>query len=73
MDKILARMNIKLKKVLAVTLSASMLAGMPVYVNAAEGSEGTGSSSGSSINESLVAGMSRDDTYANYFNSHSDA
>ena len=73
MDKILARMNIKLKKVLSVILAASMLAGMPVNVNAAEDSEGSDSSSGSSINESLVAGMSRDDTYANYFNSHSDA
>lgn len=65
-------MNIKLKKALAAVLSASMLAGMPVYVNAAED---TGNKEGtdSSINESLVAGMNREDTYASYFNRHSDA
>ena len=68
----MARMNIRLKKVLAITLSASMLAGMPVYVGAAEESGGT-EGSGSSINESLVTGMNRDDTYASYFDRHSDA
>lgn len=68
----MARMNIMLKKMLAVTVSAGMLAGMPVYVSADEPSERSGSS-GSSINESLVAGMSREDTYASYINSHSDA
>lgn len=68
----MARMNIKLKKLLTVTLSVSMLASMPVYVNAA-GDTKEAESSDSTINESLVAGMNREDTYASYFNKHSDA
>lgn len=73
MDKTLARMNIKLKKLLAVTLSASMLATMPVYISAETDDSSQSDGSGSSINESIVSGISREDTYASYIGKHAAA
>lgn len=72
MDKILASINIKLKKMLAITVAASMLMGMSAYVEADADTNGDEDEK-SSINESLVAGVNRGDTYASYFNSHADA
>lgn len=63
----MASLNIKLKKLLALTLAASMLSGNVVF---AETGEDSSESGGSSINQSLVAGLSREDTYASYLNSH---
>jgi len=71
-DKILASINIKLKKMLAITVAASMLMGMSAYVEADADTNGDEDEK-SSINESLVAGVNRGDTYASYFNSHADA
>ena len=72
----MARLNIKLKKAAAVITASALLLGItPVYAEtggstAAPASAGDG---GSSLNESLVAGVSRSDTYAGYLNSHADA
>lgn len=69
----MASLNIKLKKTLAVLTAASLLLGTaPVH---AEGSEASGNAAdgGSSLNESLVVGVSRSDTYSSYINSHADA
>lgn len=68
----MASINIKLKKMLAITVAASMLMGMSAYVEADADTNGDEDEK-SSINESLVAGVNRGDTYASYFNSHADA
>ncbi len=68
----MASMNIKLKKALSIVVAASLLTGNSVFVKA-ENSEGSGDRQDSSINESLVSGITRDDTYASYFNKHTDA
>lgn len=69
-------MKNKLKKVLAAATAASMLCGMNVYAETGDsGSDSTpaADNGGSSLNESLVAGVSRSDTYSSYVNSHADA
>ncbi len=69
----MASLNIKLKKSLAVLLAASMITGIPQFpVFAADDGTDTEQEE-SSINQDLVVGVNRDDTYANYLNSHSDA
>lgn len=72
----MASLNIKLKKALACVTAASMLCGMPIYAEGG-GSSGTATDTsdngGSTLNESLVAGVSRSDTYSSYINSHADA
>lgn len=65
----MASLNIKLKKLLALTLAASMLNGNAVFAEGS-GGEGDSESGGSSINQTLVAGLSREDTYASYLSRH---
>ncbi len=68
----MARMNIKLKKALAVLTAAGMTISMqPVFAEG--GGDQSGQQQDSTINESLVAGVSREDTYAGYLNEHADA
>ena len=68
----MARMNIKLKKALAVLTAAGMTISMqPVFAEG--GGDQSGQQQDSTINESLVAGVSREDTYAGYLNDHADA
>ena len=70
----MASLNIKLKKVLACVTAASMLCGMPVYAEGgSDNSSSDTSNGGSTLNESLIAGVSRSDTYSSYINSHADA
>ena len=66
----MASLNIRLKKSLSVLLAATMLVGTPVTVSAE--TDG-GEKEESSINQSLVVGVNRDDTYANYLGRHQDA
>ncbi len=75
MDIILASMNNKLKKTLAAITAASMLCGMtPVHAEGGAAADSApADAGGSSLNESLVSGISRSDTYAGYLNSHADA
>lgn len=71
----MASLNIKLKKTLACVTAASMLCGMPIYAEGGGSGTATDASDngGSTLNESLVAGVSRSDTYSSYINSHADA
>ncbi len=69
----MASMNIKLKKVLSIAITAGLLVGRSVPVSAESDSSGDSANGESSINESLVSGINREDTYAAYFNSHADA
>lgn len=72
MDKILASMNIKLKKVLSIAVAAALMVGNPAIASADSDSSGSANQE-SSINQTLVSGINRDDTYAAYFNKHADA
>ena len=71
----MASMNNKLKKTLAAITAASMLCGMtPVHAEGGAAADSApADAGGSSLNESLVSGISRSDTYAGYLNSHADA
>lgn len=69
----MASMNIKLKKVLSIAVTAGLLVGRPALVSADSDSSGDGANQESSINQTLVSGINRDDTYAAYFNKHTDA
>lgn len=69
----MASMNIKLKKVLSIAVTAGLLVGRPVLVSADSDSSGGSANQESSINQTLVSGINRDDTYASYFNKHADA
>lgn len=74
----MALMKNKLKKLLALTLSVSILVTMPIYVSADSGDAAqttkpdAAADSESSINESLVAGLSRDDAYSHYLSKYAD-
>ena len=68
----MASLNIKLKKALSLLLAAGMLTGTPVCVSAQAAQAGEEEVQ-SSINQSLVVGVNRDDTYANYLGRHQDA
>ena len=73
-DETLAHLKTKLRKLLAVFVAASMLNVGPVFtVHAQDGGTSNTSNENSSINQDLVAGVNREDTYASYYNSHSDA
>ncbi len=70
----MASLNIKLKKTLAAITAASMLCGIaPVHAEGGAADTASADTGGSTLNESLVAGISRNDTYAGYLNSHADA
>lgn len=72
----MVHLKTKLRKLLAVCVAASMLNVGNVFTVHAESDSGNkkdGAESSSSINQDLVVGVSRGDTYASYFGSHSDA
>lgn len=68
----MASMNIKLKKVLSIAVAAALMVGNPAIASADSDSSGSANQE-SSINQTLVSGINRDDTYAAYFNKHADA
>lgn len=69
----MASLKIKLKKAAAFVTAASMLCGTHVYAENGGASASDTSNGGSTLNESLVAGLSREDTYSSYLRSHADA